>query len=182
MKIINNITINGVNIGLTDEQCSVLPLKLEKNGIIYWGNMTKNKPSFATLIAEKLGEKLYLNNPVLKSNEFKILYFALERGGSSGGTFNMNKYLFRNSPYVVCTKVKLINASKYEQSFTIGGIKYSGIGVHILKTPLQLKDNVSLVVAGSADYWYGEFYGYVINPDYLGKDVELITKKYTNLA
>lgn len=182
MEIIENITINGVDIGLTDEQCSSLPLKLEKNGVVHYGNMTKNKPDFVTLIAEKNGEKLYLNNPVLQSAEFKILYFGLARGDNSGGTFNMNEYLFRNSPYVVCTKVKLINASHYERSFTLNGIDYSGVGEHILQTPLLLKDNVSLVVPGSADYWYAEFYGYIINPDYLGQDVEMITKNYTNLT
>ena len=173
----NNIEEN--SIGLTDERVSEHFILLEENA---FGSLSSIKDNNKKTLKV---DDLYLVEPKLKSEEFCILQFSLARGNNSGGTFDMSNYLFRNSDYIVLTKVELYSASDYEWSgvlitdterFGFGG------GTTILKKELKKSDNVRLQVPGSADFWGARFYGYVTNPVWLGKDIELKQENWHNLV
>lgn len=186
MKIVGRIKLlneeleeNSIN--LTDERASENYIMFDKN--LYGALCNKKTNSKKTLKILELDK--YLIEPRLKSDEFCILQFTLNRGNNSGGTFNMDKYLFRESDYITLTKVELYTASKYEWSGTLitenGNIGF-GAGETKLSKELSKKDNVSLYVPGSADYWGARFYGYIFNPDWLGKDIEEKQFNYHNLV
>ena len=173
----NDITEN--SIGLTDERVSEHFILLEKNA---FGSLNSirdnNKRTFKV-------DGLYLVEPQLKSNEFCILQFSLARGNNSGGTFDMSGYLFRYSDYIVLTKVELYTASKYEWSGVLvtNSARFGfGAGMTVLKKELKKSDNVKLEVPISADVWGARFYGYIINPVWLGKDIELKQENWHNLV
>lgn len=167
------------SIGLTDERVSEHFIRFSNK---LYGSLALikdvEKPTLKI-------NNLYLVEPKLKSEEFCILQFSLARGNNSGGTFDMSNYLFRNSDYIVLTKVELYSASTYEWSgvlitdterFGFGG------GTTILKKELKKSDNVRLEVPVHADFWRARFYGYVINPVWLGKDIELKQENWHNLV
>lgn len=177
-KFIRN-DIEENSIGLTDERVSERFILLEENAFGSLSSIKDNNKKTLKI------DDLYLVEPKLKSEEFCILQFSLARGNNSGGTFDMSNYLFRNSDYIVLTKVELYSASTYEWSgvlitdterFGFGG------GTTILKKELKKSDNVRLEVPVHADFWGARFYGYVINPVWLGKDIELKQENWHNLV
>lgn len=176
-KFLSNIEEN--SIGLTDERASEHYILFEEN---VFGSLDLIKDNDKKTL--KIND-LYLVEPKLKSKEFCILQFSLARGNHSGGTFDMSNYLFRNSDYIVLTKVELYSASTYEWSGSlstnIGGFSFSG-GTTILNKELKKENNVKLNVPYGADHWGARFYGYVINPVWLGKDIELKQENWHNLA
>lgn len=177
----NNLGGTAGSVGLTDERASEHYIKFGEN---LYGALGAINPKYEKAIKVVELDK-YLVEPTLKSPEFSILQFSLARGNNSGGSFDMNEYLFRNSDYIILTKVELYSASPYEWSGTlrtdIGNFGFGG-GTTKLPKELSLKDNVILDVPGSADYWGARFYGYVFNPDWLGKDIEQKQFNYHNLV
>lgn len=176
-KFLSNIEEN--SIGLTDERASEHYILFEEN---VFGNLDSAKDNNKKTL--KIND-LYLVEPKLKSKEFCILQFSLARGNNSGGTFDMSRYLFRNSDYIVLTKIELYSASTYEWSGSlstnIGEFSFRG-GTTILNKELKKENNIKLNVPNSADHWGARFYGYVINPVWLGKDIELKQENWHNLV
>lgn len=189
MEIVGNLKLlNGEleenSISLTNERASEKYIKFGEN--LYGALADKKSNNKKTLKIVELNK--YLIEPTLKSKEFCILQFSLARGNNSGGSFDMSEYLFRNSEYIILTKVELYSASSYEwygtlrsESLDGGSFTFRG-GTTNLPKELSLKDNVILDVPGSADYWGAKFYGYVFNPDWLGKDIEQKQFNYHNLV
>lgn len=163
------------SIGLTDERASEHYIKFQDN---VFGSLSKTKNDIKPTL--KIND-LYLVEPLLKSKEFCIVDFGVNRGDNSGAVFDMSNYLFRNSDYIVLTKVELYSASKYEWSGTLytkdGNIGFRG-GTTVLNRELRKSDNVRLGIPHSANWWYARFYGYIVNPVWLGKDIEMVQKNY----
>lgn len=184
IKLLDEEAVEENSIGLTNERASEHYLKFGDN--LFGTLESKKTNSKKTLKVIELNK--YLVEPQLKSEEFCILQFSLSRGNNSGGAFNMSKYLFRNSDYIVLTKVELYTASKHEWSGTLvskslenGSLVFGG-GTTKLPKELSKKDNVTLNVPGSADYWGARFYGYLFNPAWLGKDIVQKQENYHNLV
>lgn len=183
MEIVKNcnLTRNGIlenSIGLTDERASEHYILFQEN---VFGSLSEVKDNDKKTI--KVND-MYLVSPKLQSEEFCIMQFYLARGNNSGGTFDMSTYLFRDSDYIVLTKVELYTASTYEWNGTLQSDKgnQSFTGTKTLDTPLKKSDNVKLVVPGSADYWGCRFYGYIFNPAWLGKNITAEQENYVNLV
>lgn len=168
-------TIIENSIGLTDERASEHYIKFQDN---VFGSLSSTKSNSKKTLKVN---NLYLVEPVLKSKEFCITNFGVARGDWSGAVFDMSNYLFRNSDYIVLTKVELYNASQYEWWGTLytkdGNISFNG-GTTVLNRELRKSDNVRLEVPNSANWWYARFYGYIVNPVWLGKDIEMVQKNY----
>lgn len=178
LKLIKNDIVEN-EIGLTDERATENYIKIGDN---LYGSLAKIKDNDKNTV--KINN-FFLIEPKVKSKEFCILQFSLARGNHSGGTFDMSEYLFRNSDYIVLTKVELYSASTYEWSGSlstnIGAFSFGG-GTTILNKELKKENNVKLNVPGGADHWGARFYGYVINPLWLGKNIKLEQENWHNLV
>lgn len=124
--------------------------------------------------------------PVSKTKEFKLTKFKLNRGNNSGGRFNVNSCIFRNSKNVVLTKAHIVNTSKHEHDATLyynnGSMTFWEYTPTYLKEELTIDRNVILDVPGSADSgWTCDFYGYVKDPLHSGKDIIRGTQYWNNM-
>lgn len=97
------------------------------------------------------------------TDEVEIAYFRLARGNNSGGTFNLNHYIFDGKSNRILTRYQLIDASKYEKNTTINGKMYGWSAQ--FDPPITPSMNDFFSVPGSADYHYTRWYGRFINAD-----------------
>lgn len=97
------------------------------------------------------------------SDEVEIAYFGLDRGNNSGGTFNLNKYIFDGKTNRILTRYQLINASKYEKSTTIDGKSYGWSAT--FNPPITPAKNTKFIVPRSANWHYTRWYGKFTSDD-----------------
>ena len=109
------------------------------------------------------------------TDEVEIAYFGLARGNNSGGTFDLNTYIFDGKKNRILTRYALIDASKYEKSTTINGVTY-GWSANF-NPPITYNTKAKFSVPGSANYHYTRWYGKFINADEPVQRVE-----YNNLG
>lgn len=170
------IYINGSQYGLRPKPVGDYCIEIRDsntNIILGYGIMTTIAPTGKYTISLNTPNGIrYLNDPGREvTPNFHMLRFGVGGSNNSGGYFNMSSYLFQNSDLVVCTHSELVDASKYEKSYSIDG--YGGFGWGKIKlNPEWTKSlNRRLYVPSSADHWSGNFYGYIIDPDYEGKNL-----------
>lgn len=97
------------------------------------------------------------------SDEVEIAYFWLARGDNSGGTFNINDYLFDGKKNRVLTRYWLENTSKYEWWTGVDGVHYSPSAT--FPKPIKYEDHKKFEIPWSAN-WHGtHWYGHFINKD-----------------
>lgn len=170
------IYINGSQYGLRPKPVGDYCIEIRDsntNIILGYGIMTTTAPTGKYTISLNTSNGIrYLNDPGREvTPNFHMLRFGVGGSNNSGGTFDMSSYLFQNSNLVVCTHSELVDASKYEKHYSIDGYGSYGWGKIALNPEWTKSLNRKLHIPGSADHWSANFYGYIIDPDYEGKNL-----------